>query len=274
MTEPAVVAGAHRGPALLRESPAPLAGLPLYELAAWRERFGVIGGITARGEAAGRGFDLGLWSAEPVGAVMTRWRQLRQSEPRLGGTLLGSQVHGADVRWHDGAEPGWLQVDGVDGHATAAQGVRLCVTVADCVPVYLLVPDQRAAALLHAGWRGTAAGILERGVSLLRARLGCAAASIVAHMGVGICGACYEVGAEVMRGCGHAAEGPGPWHIDLRAELASRAGALGLGDVTVSPWCSAHDRPRFYSHRASAGADGRMVAFLGWPALPGAPVNG
>jgi copper oxidase (laccase) domain-containing protein len=35
--------------------------------------------------------------------------------------------------------------------------------------------------------------------------------------------------------------------------------------VTRSPWCTAHDRDRFYSHRASAGADGRMLAYLGRP---------
>jgi copper oxidase (laccase) domain-containing protein len=85
------------------------------------------------------------------------------------------------------------------------------------------------------------------------------------HCGVGICGRCYEVGAEVVRGVGLAAEGAGPWHIDLRDRLAEQAGALGLRDVTTSAWCSAGDREHFYSHRASKGRDGRMVAYLGIP---------
>jgi copper oxidase (laccase) domain-containing protein len=66
-----------------------------------------------------------------------------------------------------------------------------------------------------------------------------------------------------MRGCGASADGPGPWHLDLRDTLAGQAGKLGLTRVSLSTWCSAHDRDRFYSHRASGGRDGRMVAFLG-----------
>jgi copper oxidase (laccase) domain-containing protein len=67
----------------------------------------------------------------------------------------------------------------------------------------------------------------------------------------------------VMDGCGLAHDGPGPWHADLRAVIADRARALGVRSVSTSQWCSAHDRPLFYSHRASGGKDGRMVAYLG-----------
>jgi copper oxidase (laccase) domain-containing protein len=68
-----------------------------------------------------------------------------------------------------------------------------------------------------------------------------------------------------MAGCGRPAEGAGPWQFDLRGHLAATATSLGLARVSVSAWCSAHDRPSFYSHRASRGADGRMVAYLGLP---------
>jgi len=124
-------------------------------------------------------------------------------------------------------------------------------------------------ALLHAGWRGTAGGILTRGVQRLLGETGADSRDIVMHCGVGICGACYEVGSEVMTGCGLPADGSGPWHIDLRERLAAQAAELGLTSVSRSPWCSAHDRSRFYSHRASGGADGRMVAYLGM--LPDSP---
>jgi copper oxidase (laccase) domain-containing protein len=86
------------------------------------------------------------------------------------------------------------------------------------------------------------------------------------HCGVGICGDCYEVGSEVMQGCGIAADGPGPWHLDLRGRLLEQARGLGLIQATISPWCSAHDRSPFYSHRASGGTEGRMVAYIGVPA--------
>jgi hypothetical protein len=121
----------------------------------------------------------------------------------------------------------------------------------------------RAVALLHAGWRGTAGGILGRGVEQLRGRTGCSSPDIVMHCGVGICGPCYEVGPEVMQGCGAPTEGPGPWHLDLRERLSDQAQRLGLTQATTSGWCSAHDRASFYSHRASGGRDGRMVAYIG-----------
>ena len=124
---------------------------------------------------------------------------------------------------------------------------------------------RRGAALLHAGWRGAAGGILRRGLEQLLTVSGAAPADVLMHCGVGICGACYEVGAEVMLGCGLPADGPGPWHLDLRQHLAREAGQLGVPAGTRSGWCTAHDRPSFYSYRASGGTDGRMVAYLGIP---------
>jgi hypothetical protein len=238
-------------------------------LPGWRERYGLVAGITGRGPGAGPddvGFDLGLWSDAPVGEVMGRWRAFRRAEPGLPRTVLAHQVHGADVLVHDGTVQGWLVRDGADGHVTAAAGTLLCVTVADCIPVYLAAPERRGIALLHAGWRGVAGGILPHGVETLCRVAGCAPGELSMHCGVGICGPCYEVGAEVVRGVGLEPAGLGPWHVDLRDRLAEQAHALGLRDVTVSTWCSASDREHFYSHRASKGRDGRMVAYLGIPA--------
>jgi YfiH family protein len=158
---------------------------------------------------------------------------------------------------------GWTQIDGVDGHATDRSGLMLTVTVADCIPVYLAAPTHGGLALLHAGWRGTAAGILARGVEALAHRVRVEPYEMVMHCGVGICGKCYEVGREVMEGLGQPADGAGPWHADLREVLAEQGRRLGISEITVSDWCSAHDAERFYSHRRSAGADGRMAAYLG-----------
>jgi polyphenol oxidase len=246
---------------LVREQPLP-GPIPLYDLTDWHPHR-VVAGITGRGADPGRGFDLGLWSDAPVGEVMSRWRAFRRALPGFEAVVLGNQVHGVVVETI-GPGRGWNQIDGIDGWVTTARGVLLTVTVADCVPVYLVVPD-RGVALLHAGWRGTAGGILRAGVERLREATGAAPGDIAMHCGVGICGLCYEVGSEVIAGCGLPAEGPGPWHLDLRRHLAVTAEGLGLGAVTVSGWCSAHDRHSFYSHRASRGTDGRMVAYLGLP---------
>jgi YfiH family protein len=235
--------------------------VPRFELAEWSDRLGIVAGITGRGGTAGRGFDLGLWSEAPVGEVMSRWRLFRRAVPGFRAVVLGNQVHGTEVRTVGPVE-GWLQLDGVDGWVTTAPGVLLTVTVADCVPVYLAVRG-KGVGLLHAGWRGTAGGILGRGLERLCAATTASPADVVIHCGVGICGECYEVGSEVVAGCGLPADGPGPWHVDLRQVLTDQAVALGIGGISRSARCSAHERPTFYSHRASRGADGRMVAYAG-----------
>jgi YfiH family protein len=236
---------------------------PRLEIASWREQLGLIAGITGRGEGPGRGFDLGLWSDAPVGEVMGRWQRFRGSFNGFSAVILGNQVHGTEVR-SVGPSDGWIQVEGTDGWVTTTPGVLLTVTVADCVPVYLAVAG-KGHALLHAGWRGTAGGILSRGLARLLRETRSLVGDVVMHCGVGICGACYEVGSEVMSGCGLASEGPGPWHLDLRRTLADEGSRLGIPRITRSRWCSAHDGPTFYSHRASSGSDGRMVAYLGMP---------
>ena len=205
-----------------------------------------------------------LTGADPVGATIERWSAFRNAAPGFPLTTLGRQVHGTEVAWHEGGR-GWLLLDAVDGHATTAPGILLTATVADCTPVYLLDPESGALALLHAGWRGASARILERGVRLLAGRAGAMVENLVMHCGVGICGDCYEVGSEVFEAFGQPVPPQGKGPLDVRGRLVEQATALGIVRVTVSPWCSAHDADRFHSHRRSGGTDGRMVAYLGRP---------
>jgi purine-nucleoside/S-methyl-5'-thioadenosine phosphorylase / adenosine deaminase len=252
-------------PPRLTEQPVGDSTVPRLALAEWAERYGLVAGITIRGH----GFGMGLWSEDNVGQVMTRWRAFHAAVQRPFPALVtGHQVHGTAVHWQEQRTNGWLLLDGVDGHATGAEGVLLTVTVADCIPVYLAVPQKGAVALLHAGWRGVAAAVLERGVEVLKRHAFARGDDIVMHCGVGICGECYEVGPEVAARFGGGAEGRaglGQRHIDLRAILEQQARHLGISQVSVSSWCSAHHRERFFSHRASGGRDGRMVAYLGRP---------
>jgi hypothetical protein len=221
-----------------------------------------VAGITSRGPG---GFSLGLWTEEPVGQVMTRWRAFQTAfGERFPTVILSHQVHGTTVTWHASTEAGWHITDGVDGHATAARGHLLTVTVADCIPVYLAVPGKQVAALVHAGWRGTAGRILAGAAAVLQREAHCLMSDIVMHCGVGICGACYEVGSEVYeRLTGRVTAAP--TRVDLRAVLAAQAEQLGFGATTISPHCTAHHHERFFSHRASGGRDGRLVAYLGFP---------
>ena len=234
--------------------------VPRFELPGWRERYGIVAGITGRGE--GTPFDLGLAGFEaPVGRVLDRWGSLQRSLPEFSAVVVARQVHGTTILWHQAARG--LQIhEGGDGHATDQPGLLLAVTAADCIPIYLADPVRRVVALLHAGWRGLANGILGRGVALLTAQ-GSTVDNLLVHCGVGVCGACYEVGGEVFTRCGLAAPSGGKGLLDLRARLAEQAVHLGSRHVSTSQFCSKHDETLFFSHRGSGGRDGRMVAYLG-----------
>lgn len=238
-------------------------GVPLWVHPEWRAAFPWLAqGTTGRG--MGDEFDLGLSGAQPVGRVLDRWRALLRATA-METAAHSRQVHGADVWTHEerGA-PGVMVMDRFDGHATARPGLLLSVGIADCVPVSVVDPMRRVVAMLHSGWRGTAAGITERGVRLLAERWSSAPADLWLHCGPAICGACYEVGPEV-----HAAIHPdrdppvGPTPIDVRAAIAERAVVLGLdpAHVTVSAHCTRCGPPDFFSHRA--GSSARQMGVLG-----------
>lgn len=247
-------------PRRLDEEPVAEARIPRYRIPGWVSDLGVAAGVTA----ADPGSDFRLAPRSASVAMPERWGELMADAGegfRTG--VVARQVHGSEVRtWHRDLAPGLVVVEGLDGHVTADSGILLAVTVADCVPVYLAQRESGALALLHAGWRGVAAGILEAGVARLLAVGGGTASTVVMHCGISICGACYEVGGEVFEALGMPVP-PRPGRLDLRLELARRARELGVGSVTVSGWCTAHDGGRFHSHRGSAGAAGRMAAYLG-----------
>lgn len=252
------------GPAattVVLEVPVGDSAVPRLELTEWATRFGVTAGITTRQD----GFSLGLWNEEPIEQVMTRWRAFRRAfEPRFPAIVLGHQVHGTELGWHDAVPPGWLQVDRIDAHVTRQRGVLLTITAADCIPVYLAAPGHGLVALVHAGWRGVADNILEHALGEITRTAKVRFRDIVMHCGVGICGSCYQVGSEVSkRLTGRSTNSQTT--VDLRSILAGRAHALGLSDVTISAYCTAHHNDRFFSHRKSGGKDGRLVAYLGRP---------
>lgn len=205
----------------------------------------------------------GLVSDEPVGAVMARWNLLQDALAHRGLQRLASatQVHGADLVQHRGGWQGWLRLRGVDGHVTTIPGTALAVTVADCTPVFMAHP-RGVAAVLHAGWRGTAAGILPAGLDAF-AELGCPAEECHVHLGPSICRSCYEVGPEVFEAMG----APPPATrglLDVRAILAEQATKRGVTELTISELCTRCRTDRLFSHRGGdAGRQLGIVALLG-----------
>lgn len=226
----------------------------------WRSRWPwLIQGVTVPGPH--RAWDMALFGSSPAGSVLDRWEVLLASVP-VHGAAHSRQVHGAAVRWHDSPSPGLRIAPPGDGHVTAAPGLLLAVSVADCVPILLVAPERRVVGAVHAGWRGAAAGILEATLSLLAERVDVEPRDLHIHMGPSICGRCYEVGPEV-----HAALGepvpPAATAVDLPGNLARRALALGVPgeQVTRSSFCTRCGPVGLFSHRG--GDAGRQVGFIG-----------
>ena len=192
-------------------------------------------------------------------AVVDRWNVLQDDLAAYGIERLacGHQIHGAGVVTHGGSWRGWLRGQGIDGHVTSTPGTALAVTVADCTPVLVWHPGGGIAAL-HAGWRGTAARILDAGMSALSA-LGFPADECEVWLGPAICGRCYEVGPEVLTAM-YGTPFTGKGYLDVRAVLAEQAVAHRVARVTAAEGCSRCDVDRYFSHRG--GDAGRMLGIV------------
>ena len=203
--------------------------------------------------------NLGRWTDDDANAVQ-RNRQIVAAAlgVPLDAVVQGRQVHGARVERVAGQRPAGSEPPEADGLATDAAGVALLVLTADCLPVAVI--GERAVALLHAGWRGLADGILEEGVAALR-ELG-DDGELHAAIGPGAGGCCYEVGPEVHQALGRSAEGPAP--IDLKAIARERLAAAGVSEVHDVGLCTICGDPSlFFSHRRDGGVTGRQAG-IAW----------
>ena len=223
------------------------------------ERFGVKAFVTTR-DAGDFGIPAeGAEGAETAAAPATeRWLALQRALAAAGAPRLASakQVHGTHVLLHQETFDGWLRVDGADGHLLVGAGA-LAVTIADCVPIFIAHPSG-AIGIVHAGWRGTADGILAKGLRLFAAN-GFPVDELHVHLGPAICGRSYEVGVDVYeRLTGWPTQRPR--QVDLRALLAEQASQFGVAGWSASGECTRCDNDQFFSHRA--GDAERQIACI------------
>lgn len=172
---------------------------------------------------------------------------------------IGRQVHGAELAIHGGpqqpspfAEPG-NAIPEVDGHVVAEPGLAALVFVADCLPVALAGPG--GVAMLHCGWRGLAAGIVERGVV--------AVAATDAAIGPGIGACCYEVGDEVLAAFADLGEGIAAGRrLDLAEVTRRLLREAGVEQIESAGLCTSCESGRFFSHRRDHGRSGRQAGLV------------
>jgi YfiH family protein len=167
-----------------------------------------------------------------------------------------------------------------DGLMTTAPGSLLGIQTADCVPVFVIDTKLRVVANFHAGWRGTAARIVELGVAKMAAEFGSRPEDLAAAIGPSIGACCYSVGDEVHQaftsqfGYGEdlftrAPDPAGPLHLDLwqanrRQLLDSGVAPARIAVLGECTGCSGLPGPRrYFSHRCEHGLTGRMMSVIG-----------
>lgn len=230
----------------------------------WRERDGVrwleadLGGARAAfstrlggvSEAPYDSLNLGLLTEDANEAVAENRRRLAAAldfAPEQ--VVFARQVHGGDLLRH----PREGGVAEADGHVVGGPGLAPLVFTADCLPVALRGPG--GVAMVHAGWRGLASGIVAAAAEAVEATR--------AAVGPGIGPCCYEVGEEVLTAfadLGDVAEGRILDLPEVARRLLARA---GVEQVESAGLCTSCEEELFFSHRRDAGRTGRQAG-LAW----------
>ncbi|UPS44531.1 peptidoglycan editing factor PgeF [Prevotella sp. E15-22] len=187
--------------------------------------------------------------------------------------LMPHQVHLAEIAVVDRemltlpTEEIQQKLDGIDALMTNEAGVCIGVSTADCIPVLLYDPIQRASCAIHAGWRGTVQRIVEKAVARMTGVFGSDPQNLIAQIGPGIHLESFEVGDEVYQ----TFEKEGfpmeliskkyeKWHIDLPECNRLQLVAAGIPEthIAVSPVCTFQQSDTFFSARKLSINSGRI----------------
>ncbi len=252
--------------------------------------------IYSRDRATGE-LNLGYSASDSRENVDRNRRQFQQALDAAACELITlQQVHSGLVR--GGVLAGSAKPAKGDGMVTQTPGQLLAIQTADCVPILIVDPRNRAVGAFHAGWRGTVKRIVERGVGRMRVDFGSRPQDLLAAIGPAIGPCCYAVGEEVVaeftsqfayaqklfhevsdsdpvrekypllfmtaRAPGHSNIGP-QIHLDLWE--ANRRQLLDAGlrekNIWVAAECTSCNNDRYFSYRAEHGFTGRMLSVAG-----------
>ena len=189
--------------------------------------------------------------AQALGAEPVWLRQVHGSRVVDAGTVPSGEVPEADGAWTD------------------RPGVACVVLVADCLPVLLAARNGRAVGAAHAGWRGLAAGVVERTLEAVAHAAACDTHEVVAWLGPCIGPKRFEVGADVLEAFANspverfvpipARDGRARWMADLPGLARDRLLEGGVRHIAGGHWCTVDGASDFFSFRRD-GVTGRLAA--------------
>jgi YfiH family protein len=275
-----------------------MAEIDLITVAAWKELSWLRHGFSTRSGGVSTvygGYSLNLgWTKEDDPDCVQKNRSAfvqAVSQPGIPLQLVTiRQVHSGEVKVvgkeaHQGilvTPEGKAVLEG-DGLVTNVPGILLAAGTADCVPVLVVDPVRKAVGAFHAGWRGTVAGIVQQGISLMQQEYGSNPVDLLAAVGPSIGACCYAIGEEVREqfaakfSYAHelfvkrtSAENRPQLYVDLwEANCRQLLDAgLSLERITMIGECTACTRTaagerKYFSHRAEHGMAGRMLNAIG-----------
>jgi len=259
-------------------------GVPLLQWDAWL-RDGVPHAVTTRHGGVSRGAYSSLNLGDAVGdapaAVLANRAKLRAALGDMRRPLvIPRQVHGAEVFEVVEKPAPNTEPPEADALITNRDDVFLGLTFADCVPVLFYDPRNRAVGLAHGGWRGLAAGVVEKTVAAMAAAYGTLPEALEAAVGphIGVC--CYEVSSDVADRFASVTRAirtdeQGRTFLNLSRVVRARLSEAGLRleNVSISSPCTSCFVEMYYSHRAESirgeGATGRFAAAIGLDPMDG-----
>ena len=258
--------------------------MPLLQFAHFKNIEGLVHGVTTRKGGISEGpfssLNLGIKTGDDLQRVFSNRHQLLL---HLGwdssAVVIPNQVHSNNVvlitkeLLNKNGSPQGLTLSGVDGLITKEKGILLLIKVADCIPVFLYDPGGPAIGLIHAGWRGTAEGIISRGVKAMQESLGSKPEDMKSGVGPGVGICCYEVKEDVWGAFSRKRLDNSVCRIDsnrqtfLDLKQAISFELIGCGvpeaNIEIASECTFCNSDLFFSHRRDKGKTGRMAAVIG-----------
>ena len=201
---------------------------------------------------------------DPVAVVENR-RRLRELLPVTPQWL--NQIHGCAVHTVVDADVR-ASARTADAQLTSLSGFPCAVLVADCLPLLLCDSSGTNVAAAHAGWRGLAAGVIERTIESMPV----ASRDVIAWLGPAIGPSAFEVGRDVVdafaktdfesrRAFQPVAGSEGKYLADIFALARQRLAIAGVVQIYGGGECTVSAPDRFFSHRRD-GRSGRMAAVI------------
>lgn len=165
-----------------------------------------------------------------------------------------------------------LELKIADAVVTKRRGLLIGVQVADCVPILMYDREQSIVGAVHAGWRGTAAGLTKKVIALMITHFQSKPGDILIALGPSIRWSCYQVRREVKDAI-YNATGEGEYFLQSKEEIcvdlasANLYQALSLGILEDNMWisqeCTYCNPEEYYSYRYTKKLSGAQGGFIG-----------